>query len=75
MPPKHLTKLIHNQRVVQMAVCNKRRILRAVYNGETIWELDLTAKLELEKQYVWLLENNAWENTNRVYTNRTFKVN
>lgn len=72
---KHLTHMVHNQRRIFSLTCNQRRLVKAVYNGEVIWEGVNNPRLSLEKTQVFLSMFNAWNDTNKVYTNVTFKVN
>lgn len=69
------TQPIFNERRAKTLIHNKRRILRAVFNGHIIWSSTGTPfYLEIEKENVDLGTHNNFYDENEVTSNTHFTV-
>lgn len=68
-----ISRVVFNGKIIWPYQAGKPTIQRVVLNDEVLFKRELPY-LEIEKQSVWLTQENDWYGQNNVHTNTSFNV-
>lgn len=70
---EEISRVVFNGKIIWPYQAGKPTIQRIVLNGEVLFKRE-RPYLEIEKQSVWLTQENDWYGQNNVHTNTSFNV-